>query len=166
MKKNTCCFTGHRPQSLPWKYNEYGSQFDAFKHELEYKIINSINKGYTHFISGMAMGLDLIAAEIILSLKNKYQFITLECAIPCKNQTFKWSPSYKQRYNNILEKADKVIMITDTYYTSGCMEKRNKYMVDNSNKIIALYLNTPGGTKQTLDYAKNQNIEIELINLI
>ena len=166
MKENTCCFTGHRPQSLPWKYNESGEEFEKFKLTLKNKIINSIQEGYLHFISGMAMGLDLIAAEIILELKDNYPSISLECAIPCKNQTFRWSPSYRQRYKNVVNQADKISMISDTYYTSGCMEKRNKYMVDNSNKIIALYLNIPGGTKQTLDYALEQGLKVDIINLI
>lgn len=165
MKNNTCCFTGHRPQNLPWRFNECGKEFENFKSNLEGTIINTIKVGYTHFISGMAMGLDLIAAEIIIGLKDRYPNITLECALPCKNQTYKWAPSYRQRYKNVLEQADKVTMVCDMYYTSGCMERRNKYMVENSNKVIALYLNIPGGTKQTLDYAKELNLNIEIINL-
>ena len=40
------------------------------------------NKGVTHFISGMALGVDIYAAEIVLNLKTKYPHITLESAIP------------------------------------------------------------------------------------
>lgn len=64
LKEYTYCFTGHRPQSLPWKFRESGIRFWLFKKKLKKIVEKSINDGYTHFISGMALGVDMIAAEI------------------------------------------------------------------------------------------------------
>ena len=86
-KKVTACFTGHRPQKLPWKFNEQDERCIEMKKKLKNEIIKSIESGYTSFISGMALGFDIICAEIILELKEIYPNIRLICALPCKDQT-------------------------------------------------------------------------------
>ena len=66
----TCAFTGHRPQNLPFGFNEEDEHCISLKKVLREQIINLIeNKGVTHFISGMAIGVDMYAAEIVLGLK-------------------------------------------------------------------------------------------------
>ena len=67
------------------------------------------NEGVTHFITGMALGVDMYAAEIVLDLKSKYHHITLESAIPCETQAIKWSVASRERYYNCL------------LYTSRCV---------------------------------------------
>ncbi len=160
-KNQTACFTGHRPQKLPWGFNENDVDCLAMKEIAKIEIQNAIiNYGITHFISGMAIGFDMIAAELVLELKKDYPFITLECAIPCKEQDKLWRKQQKQRYKNILSQADKVTYVSDRPYFDGCMQKRNKYMIDNSSVLIALFNGETGGTKQTVDYAKETNLTI------
>lgn len=111
----------------------------------------------------MALGIDTICAEIVLELKKKRLDIKLECAIPCKNQTEKWNNKSIKRYNCILSKADKIVYVSSSDYFNGCMQKRNRYMVDNSSLVIAVYAGMGGGTKQTIDYAQKQNIKVWVI---
>ena len=81
MNNKKCAFTGHRPQSLPFGFNEADERCIALKKVLRNEIINLIeNKGVTHFITGMAIGVDMYAAEIVLGLKASYPGITLESA--------------------------------------------------------------------------------------
>ncbi len=165
MKENTACFTGHRPQKLPWGFNENNVSCIAMKEIAKIEIQNAIiNYGITHFISGMAIGFDMIAAELVLELKNDYPFITLECAIPCKEQDKLWRKQQKERYKYILSKADKITYVSDRTYFDGCMQKRNNYMIDNSSVLIALFNGKAGGTKQTVDYAKEKGLKVEIIN--
>ena len=89
------CFTGHRANGLPWKYDEEKESCKNFKKIMYSVIENAILNNYTYFISGMALGIDMICADIVLDLKNKYKNIYLECAIPCLNQESKWSESQK-----------------------------------------------------------------------
>ena len=159
----TCCFTGHRPKNLPWGYNEKGIRFLFFKLKLYFLIKKLIKQGYTHFISGMALGVDIICAELILKIKSKNKNISLECAIPCKNQTKLWNIFQKKRYTKICSQADKITYITNTTYTNSCMQKRNCYMIDNSNLVVAVYTNKSGGTAKTLEYAKSKNKKIIII---
>ena len=94
------------------------------------------NEGVTHFITGMALGVDMYAAEIVLDLKSKYPHITLESAIPCETQAIKWSVASRERYYNIAAKCDKETML-QREYTSDCMDKRNRYMVDHADYIYS-----------------------------
>ena len=120
--------------------------------------------GITHFISGMAIGVDLDFAEIVLELKDKYP-ITFECAVPCPNQTLKWKDTDRLRYERILKRADKISFI-EKQYTDECMLKRNRYMVDKSELVIAVFNGIEkGGTWYTIKYARETNTDIEIIDL-
>ena len=159
------CFTGHRPQNLPFGYNEKTKECIELKNIL-YRLIEKsiIELNVNHFITGMAIGTDIICAEIVLALKSKYPFILLECAIPCKNQYSKWHESQKQRYFNILNKADKITLIQENY-TPECMMKRNKYMITQADYVIAIYTGIKsGGTFKTIQEAEKCGKGIFIIN--
>ena len=112
----------------------------------------------------MASGADLDFAEVVLKLRKHYP-ITLECALPCLNQTLKWSEKDKLRYESILKRANEINLISERY-TPECMLKRNRYMVDKSEIVIAVFNGIQkGGTWYTINYAKKQNKVIELIDL-
>ena len=120
--------------------------------------------GVTDFISGMALGVDLDFAETVLKLRKKYA-ITLECALPCPEQAAKWDKKAKSRYEKILRKADIVTLVSDKY-DSQCMLKRNRYMVDKSGLVIAVFNGIEsGGTWYTMNYAKKEHKTIEIIDL-
>ena len=60
----TCAFTGHRPQNLPFRFNESDKRCIALKRKLQKLIVHLIEQhNVTHFISGMAIGVDMYAAE-------------------------------------------------------------------------------------------------------
>ena len=161
----TCCCTGHRPKGFPFQYGIDTKKHNAYLQALKEKTELAITEyGITRFISGMAIGVDLDFAETVLKLKNKYP-ITFECAIPCPNQTLKWKDTDKIRYEYILNNAD-IINIISKQYTSECMLKRNRYMVDKSELVIAVFNGIEkGGTWYTINYAIKTNTVIELIDL-
>ena len=121
------------------------------------------NEGVTHFITGMALGVDMYAAEIVLDLKSKYPHITLESAIPCETQAIKWSVASRERYYNIAAKCDKETML-QREYTPDCMDKRNRYMVDHADYILAVWNGCPSGTGNTVRYAHKKGKSIIVIN--
>ena len=164
MVKNCCC-TGHRPKSFPYQYSIDTKKHNAYMQSLKEKIELAITEyGITHFISGMAIGVDLDFSEIVLKLRNKYP-VTLECAIPCPNQTLSWKDTDKLRYESILNCANEINLISERY-TPECMSKRNRYMVDKSELVIAVFNGIEkGGTWYTINYARKTNTAIELIDL-
>jgi len=164
MKVKKCAFTGHRPQSLPFGFNETDERCIALKQTLRAEIIKLIeDEGVTHFISGMAIGVDMYAAEIVLGLKSSYDSIILESAIPCETQAAKWTEEQRNRYFEIAEKCDKETLIQQ-HYTADCMHKRNRYMVDQADVIIAVWDGRPSGTGKTVQYAQRQGKPIRVIN--
>lgn len=144
----TCCFTGHReiPAAEAEKINE----------QLFYHIEKLIREnGVTHFIAGGAIGFDTMAANAVLEFKKKYD-VTLEIAVPCKDQELKWSKEQKAEYKRILESADSVTG-PDTAYHRGVMHVRNRYMVEKSEFVISYCHSTSGGTYYTVSYARKLN---------
>ncbi|MBQ8133682.1 MAG: DUF1273 family protein [Clostridia bacterium] len=164
MLEQTCCFTGHRPQKLPFHSNENDKRCMKLKVMIRKEIKTLIvEKSIKHFISGMAIGTDIIFAEIVLEMKKNYD-ITLECAIPCRNQSDKWTIQQKERYTKILLQAD-IVTYLQNDYTKDCMQKRNEYMVDKSEYVIAVWNGSKSGTANTIKYARKKNKSIIIIDL-
>lgn len=150
---NTCCFTGHRPQNFSFKFDEAHPDCIRIKDVLRKCTKRLITKhGVSHFITGMALGVDIWAAEAVLSLKQEFPYITLESALPCETQAVKWNLESRERYYSILAKCDKETML-QKHYTLSCMQERNKYMVDNSGYVIAVWNGRGSGTGGTVKYA-------------
>ncbi len=164
-KGRACAFTGHRPQNLPFRFNENDDRCIALKQKLRDCIVQLIEQeGVRHFLSGMAIGVDMYAAEIVLELKAEYPFITLEAAIPCETQAAKWSEPLRDRYYKIAELCDRETML-QRQYTSDCMQKRNQYMVDHSALLLAAFAGLPGGTMNTILYAQRSGVETVVIGI-
>ncbi len=158
-RDNTCCFTGHRPEKLPWRYNEDDLRCKALKIKIYNTAKELVEFGICHFICGMALGCDTYFCEAILSLREKHPHITLEAAIPCEVQAERWSEYDRNRYFKIIGECDYETMVQKEY-TRDCMIKRNKYMVDNSSVVIAVFDGTLGGTMQTVNYAKKKQCKV------
>ena len=96
---------------------------------------------------------DMYAAEIVLELKEKYPQITLECAIPYERQAVRWPEALRNRYFSIAEQCDQETML-QRQYTPDCLRKRNRYMVDHADIVLAVWNGGPSGTGQTVWYAR------------
>lgn len=106
------------------------------------------------------MGFDLLAAETVLFMKEMYSDITLVAAVPYRGQCEKFTPYNKQRYHNILSKADKVVILKENYANS-CFLRRNDYMLSCSGHLIAYFDGVPqGGTYYTFKRAKQRGMPV------
>jgi uncharacterized phage-like protein YoqJ len=157
-----CAFTGYRPQKMPFGFNEADPRCVEFKARLLDTIEGLIGKGYVHFISGGAMGMDMFAAEAVMELKAKYPWIILEMVSPFDAQAAKWSPEYQARHARLFAEADMVTMISHAY-TKSCLFLRNRYMVDNADLLLAAFDGKPGGTAMTVGYAQQTGIPVQTI---
>ncbi len=166
-KADVCCCTGHRPKGFVWGYNT-DCEKNAIYHSLLYeKVKSAAENGFRLFLSGMALGVDMDFAESVIKLRDKNRLpIYLQAVIPCKNQTEKWDKQDVVRYNKILSRADSSVILSEEY-TPDCMLARNRYMVDKSSLIIAVFNGIQrGGTWYTIRYARKQGLEIDLLHLI
>lgn len=159
----SCCFTGHRPDKLPWGTDEHDPRCLVCKEKIRQALEWAYAQGVRHFIGGMARGADLYFAEEVLKLREKYPEITLECARPCESQANRWPEKEKLRYQEILNHCD-IETLVQYSYDRGCMMRRNRYMVDHSGWLIAVYDGVPkGGTAQTLAYALKRGLHTHIV---
>lgn len=122
--------------------------------------------GVTGFISGMALGVDLWAAQIVLDLRKDNPRLKLCCALPCEGQEKKWPSHAQEQYRSILKQADKIVWV-NREYTADCMLKRNRYIVDHSSILLAVYNGAyQSGTGMTVRYAESKHHKIILIDPI
>jgi len=161
-RHKTCCFTGHRPEKLPWRTDELHPAAQALKEKLFDLVEALYQSGITHFICGMARGADFYFCEAVLKLRAQHQDVTLEAAIPCEKQAKNWSIQDRTRYFHLVSQCDYETVLQSAY-EPGCMKKRNYYMVDHAAVLIAVYDGTIGGTMQTINYAKQVGLEILLL---
>ena len=163
-ESNTCAFTGHRPGKFPWKYDESAPGCVALKAALTEQITVLADRGITDFISGMALGTDMICARIVLALRRKNPAIKLHCALPCKTQADSWTASSREQYQEILAQADSSILVSQVY-TPDCMLKRNCFMVDHAAVLLDVYNGEyRGGTSMTIRYARKVGRELYILN--
>lgn len=162
-RATTCCFTGHRPDKLPWGTDEAAENCVVLKLQMEQALERAYAEGFRHFICGMARGADLYFAEAVLALRERYPDITVEAARPCETQADAWPEEEQKRYADILGRCNFETLVQHTY-DRGCMMRRNRYMVDRSSRIIAAYDGVPkGGTAQTLAYAMRRGLQTDIL---
>lgn len=152
----TAAFTGHRADSLPWGYNERSEACKRLKAELLCAIRSAYSDGKRVFLSGMASGADIYAAEAVLQLRETLPEIKLTCVFPC--------PSRDSRSAVIASAADSVIVLSSAY-SAGCMQRRNRFLVENASMLIAVYDGRrTGGTFQTVGMAARRGLRTIILN--
>lgn len=147
----SCCFTGHRSMSMA----EQQQLFPI----LTQNLLKVIAKGTTVFRNGGALGFDTLSALSVLKLKEKYPQIKLFIDAPHREQSKHWEAFDRNVYEYLLNRADRVTYISQAYQR-GCMQRRNRFMVENSDIVIAYVRKTYGGSYYTVCYAESLDKEV------
>lgn len=151
-REKCCCFTGHREIAE--------EQIPHICAEADRMIIELAEKGITVFYCGGAEGFDTLAAEAVLRVRENNPLIRLHLALPYPKQRKKETEA-SIRYETIKAQADEVVFVSPQYMR-GCMQKRNRYMVEQSGVCVAYLLEgkETGGTKYTVEYAQKKGLEL------
>ena len=161
---HACAFTGHRPNKLPWRYNEDDPRCVALKNTLAEQIAALADNGYKDFLSGMALGVDCWCSQIVLDLRKKNPALKLHCLLPCEGQDAKWPASSQKLYRAILKKADSIVYVNRAY-SEKCMLERNHALVQFSSLVLAVYDGGfRSGTGATVRYARKLGQELIVID--
>lgn len=150
-----CCFTGHRPDKLNTPEYELRA---LLKGEIEAAIAD----GYDVFISGMARGVDIIAAEEVLAAARTNPGIQLICAYPYPNSTAAFARKWRLRAAETDKHAMLRVDVCAGYY-KGCFMRRNEWMIEHSARLIAVFNGTHGGTHATILRAMRRDLDIHAI---
>jgi uncharacterized phage-like protein YoqJ len=154
-KSLTVCFTGHRVIN--------NTEQPQLIRVLKDTISKLIGMGADIFMVGGALGFDYIASTFVLTAKSQYPFIRLVITLPCLNHDEKWKTADKLAYSYLLNNADEVIYVSEKPYFTGCMKKRNLYLVEQSDICVAYMKRARSGTSQTVRFARERGLTV--INL-
>ncbi len=123
-------------------------------------IIEGVEGGAVDFYSGMAVGFDLAAAEVVLALRDEGHIVRLHCVLPYKGQALHYSPKDQARYDSVLRRADDVVVLADEY-SCDVFFRRNDYLVERADLIIAYFDGEQrGGTAYTIRRARRARVGV------
>jgi uncharacterized phage-like protein YoqJ len=157
-----CAFTGYRPYRFNFPDDDLNPRFQTLQRVIRKKIIDLYYDGYEIFTSGMRTGADMWCAEAVLYLQDKLPSLKLICVIPFGGQELRWTKEYQHQYRHILDYCNKKIIVTPTIkkgaYINQCYLNRNRFMVDYSQTLLAIYSDNTAdarsGTRVTVNYAR------------
>lgn len=153
MEKKTCCVTGHR--DLPQ------NQINFVKAALLREIEKAVADGFTCFMSGFAEGVDQYFAEMVIEKQKDDPSLELIAVIPYQKRLD--SLRAKGRTYEMLEACCDVVVIQEEYQPS-VYSHRNRYMVEHSDRVIAVYDGREkGGTVRTIRFAHQMKKELREI---
>ena len=157
-QEKSCCFTGHRPgEKLPAEA--------AVRRLLRQELQNALEDGYTRFISGMARGFVIWAAEEVVRLRVDHAQLRLVCAVPYPGFEKGWKKEWRNRFDQLLDQADETVFVNRSRLHGGVYQQRNRWMVEQSQRVIALYAGGPGGTWNTVHLCLKAGVELRLLRL-
>ncbi|MBE6849509.1 MAG: DUF1273 domain-containing protein [Ruminococcus sp.] len=156
-RERVLCFTGHRPEALPEP-----AKLPYMLNMLHELINEAVAKGYTHFYTGLADGLDYYAAEYLFQLRQSNPSIMVIGVQPCvKYREFFEQRGYSlARLEYMLSNADGIVTLPPPAANADAFRNRNAYMVDRSGAIIAVYKKAGrgSGSSSTYRYATQKGI--------
>ena len=154
-RRKICAITGHRELPL---------LFDGQK--LEQTLEALIQSGVDIFYNGLAKGFDLLCAEKILQLKKIYPTIKLYGCVPYYGQEKGYCIADQKRYAEVLKGCDTVFMLSARYYR-GCLHRRNDFMVEKADCLLAYCEKPTGGTAYTVKkFLKKEGVDESDVILI
>ena len=147
-----CCFSGQRAEKLDAPEEEVrqwlGNQIDA-----------AIAAGYSTFVCGMGMGVDIWAGELVVRRRQQNAALHLICVVPWPGFANRWNVDWRARYSALLREADLVVPISHQY-RQDVFRRRTEWRVKHSNRLIAYYNGDNGKTREMVLYACREGIEV------
>ncbi len=153
-KSKNVAFSGHRSFKTARSLSLFcGINSLSLEPRLDEVLQELITEGYNTFLSGMAEGFDLLAAGAVLRIRNFNRHVRLIAVVPYRGQAAGFDDDSRSRYHELLDQADEVVMLSESYY-EGCFHRRNDFLLENSSYLVCYYNGAAGGTKYTVERAR------------
>lgn len=141
--------TGHRPDKL----GGYDVDTRLRVRKLALAALDELDPSLV--ITGMAQGWDTAIAAAAITLD-----IPFVAAIPFAGQEAVWPEGDQDLYRRLLAQASVVEYVCDPGYAAWKMLRRNAWMVDHAEHLLALWNGTEGGTANCVEYATRRRVPI------
>jgi uncharacterized phage-like protein YoqJ len=162
MNRKSCAFTGHRPVDLPGQGNLLLPEARALYRQLGTVVAALHEEGVRDFYCGGALGFDTWAAQVVLALRRKDPEVRLHLVIPHWGQERAWPQEDQAEYTRILREANTSHVLRDEYQ-QGCMQQRNRELVDRAEILVAYCVKETGGSAYTVKYARKKGRRVLLL---
>ena len=150
----SCLFTGHR--ALP----EDRVEVEKLQELTAQAIRDAYAAGFRVFYAGGAVGFDMLASVELLNARSAgLHDVKLILALPHFGHYKKWKGVEQRVFAKILQRADEVVYL-ESEYKPGCMQQRNRYMVQRCARCICYCNKSTGGTAYTVEQAKKAGLTI------
>ena len=168
-QSKACAITGHRPSRFKWRNNENNTGCKRLKKRLNEQFVLLYEQGVKEFWIGGSLGVDLWAGEELLRLKTQpeYSDLQIHLALPLEGHDINWDESQRARMNALRDSCTSVTVIGESGQPAVLYKKRNYYMVDHSDFLVAVYdkdRSIRSGTGMTVNYAKKKHLRIIYIH--
>ncbi|MDI6824641.1 MAG: DNA-processing protein DprA [Bacillota bacterium] len=115
----------------------------------------AVAKGHCCFYLGMALGADQMAAELL------FGHARVVAVVPCDGYDRLWPAPLRRKYGELLSRVDEVVVYPGGPYAPWKPHARNRWMVDRSGLVIAVYDGRrQGGTFRTVEYARRRGVPV------
>jgi len=153
--RKVVCFTGHRPVKIGG-YDPRHPMRVRVREELKTAIAHMAEIGVVDFISGMALGVDTDAAELVCDAG-----LNLHAAVPFDSHGSTWPIMAQRKNQQLLNRAASVTIVSPGVpYSPALLDVRNHWMADRSDAVVAVWDGTPGGTANMVRYVERLGIPI------
>ncbi|MCD7823545.1 MAG: DUF1273 domain-containing protein [Oscillospiraceae bacterium] len=162
-REHTACFTGHRPEKIPFYDDEIKRRM--LMSMFIQLIYDAIDDGYRTFICGMARGIDIWGGRAIYALKHERPELNLKMIgiSPYKNEVNLLHGVDIYEYGTVRVGCDEMYYLSEDYFPA-CYHIRNRLMVDHSSRIIGVISEYKSGTANTIREAKRQGLDLQIID--
>lgn len=171
-------FTGHRANKLggySWNTEKNIEIINLIRSSIITLLQNLKDDEKLEVITGGALGIDQMAFEVANELKEKGFNIETTLCVPFRKQYIKWNKEDIRRYKHHIGLADKIVYVDELKeynpsrecigdYKIWKFQKRNEYMVDHSDLVMAYWDGSEGGTKNCIKYAISSDVKV--INIL
>lgn len=163
-----CTITGHRPTRFKFKYKETNNGCKRLKRRIREQLVLLYERGVRVFWVGGALGVDMWAGEILLEMQllPEYRDLELHIALPCPKHDSAWDVRSQKRMAALIRHSAECVIVGDSLNAAN-YQRRNRYMVDRSDVMLAVYDNDRSirsGTGMTVHYAQQKGIPIILVH--
>jgi uncharacterized phage-like protein YoqJ len=152
--------TGHRPHKMDSYKDRAPIIKERLSERLDHYTLSPHGKRVVG-LSGLALGVDQLFIEVCNDLH-----IPWVGFVPCVDQDRKWTDSQRAVYRDLLRTASGLIYPSgDSTYTRECMWTRNRALVDNCDRLLAVWNGSDrGGTTHAISYAGQTNKEVWVLD--
>lgn len=162
-KSSTAAFSGHRTFKMAAAADLFSGAHDNTPETIAERVRRAVAalyaEGYRDFLCGMAEGFDLLAGETVAAMRADHPAMRLIAVVPFMGQAAGFGSELRARYDDLLERADHVVVVSPTY-SPDSFHRRNDFLVDNSTALICYYNGSKGGTAYTVRRALKAGVRV------